>query len=155
MSDRAQKRLSALQGQFSAAGSMPEVELCRMGTSASSSYASATGAPSSYARVHGEVSRAPAVWHRIDSVAKEQLQDVKYEKSPEGIAKVCCGHNQSGTRTATSRLSTLGPARADYHKQARQAQRLPPTHRYRPPPVQQAPSKPASLQHACSALSIP
>jgi naphthoate synthase len=53
-----------------------------------SSYASATGKPSSYARVHGEVSRAPAQWRRIPSVAKEDLQDVKYEKDGEGIAKV-------------------------------------------------------------------
>ncbi len=54
-----------------------------------SSYASATGRPTSYARVHGEVSRAPAVWRRIDTVQKEQLQEVKYEKSVgEGIAKV-------------------------------------------------------------------
>lgn len=56
---------------------------------ASTSYASATGRPSSYARVHGEVSRAPAQWRRIASVAKEELLEVKYEKAAgEGIAKV-------------------------------------------------------------------
>lgn len=56
---------------------------------ASTSYATATGRPSSYARVHGEVSRAPANWRRIDTVAKEQLREVKYEKAVgEGIAKV-------------------------------------------------------------------
>ncbi|EFN52039.1 hypothetical protein CHLNCDRAFT_139232 [Chlorella variabilis] len=56
---------------------------------ASTSYASATGRPSSYARVHGEVSRAPAQWRRIDTVAKEELREVRYEKAVgEGIAKV-------------------------------------------------------------------
>lgn len=52
-------------------------------------YSSATGAPSSYARVHGPVSAAPAVWRSIHTVQKEDLQDVKYEKAEgEGIAKV-------------------------------------------------------------------
>lgn len=52
-------------------------------------YSSATGAPSSYARVHGSVSTAPAVWRSISTVQKEELQDVKYEKADgEGIAKV-------------------------------------------------------------------
>ena len=56
---------------------------------ASTSYASVTGRPSSYARVHGEVSRAPAQWRRISTVAKEELREVKYEKAVgEGIAKV-------------------------------------------------------------------
>ena len=54
---------------------------------ASSSYASATGTPTSYARIHGEVSRAPAAWRRISTVAKEELTDVFYDKA-EGIAKV-------------------------------------------------------------------
>ena len=55
----------------------------------SSTYASATGQPSSYARVHGEVSRTPVQWRSITSVSKETLHEVKYEKSiGEGIAKV-------------------------------------------------------------------
>lgn len=54
---------------------------------ASTSYASATGSPTSYARVHGEVSRAPASWERIPVVCKEILEEVKYDKA-EGIAKV-------------------------------------------------------------------
>lgn len=55
----------------------------------SSTYASATGQPSSYARVHGEVSKSPVQWRLIPSVSKETLQEVKYEKSiGEGIAKV-------------------------------------------------------------------
>lgn len=64
---------------------------------ASTSYATATGQPSSYARVHGEVSRAPARWRRIDTVAKEQLREVKYEKAiGEGIAKVGSRAGQGG-----------------------------------------------------------
>jgi len=58
--------------------------------------ADASGAPSAYARTHGAVSRAPAVWHAIPSVAREALEDVIYEKAEgEGIAKV-------------SRVGTLG-----------------------------------------------
>lgn len=60
---------------------------CRNQGGASSSYASATGSPTSYARVHGEVSRAPANWERIPNVYKELLEEVKYDKA-EGIAKV-------------------------------------------------------------------
>jgi naphthoate synthase len=65
-------------------------------TTQASSYASATGTPSSYARVHGRVSREPAKWREIQIVAKERLEEVKYAKSEEGIAKVvndshsCC-----------------------------------------------------------------
>ena len=55
----------------------------------SSSYASATGRENSYSRIHGEVSRAPAIWRRIESVQREDLEDVKYEKAlGEGRAKV-------------------------------------------------------------------
>ena len=64
---------------------------------ASTSYATATGQPSSYARVHGEVSRAPAHWRRIGTVAKEELREVKYEKAVgEGIAKVGAGAVRDG-----------------------------------------------------------
>lgn len=56
---------------------------------AGSAYASATGAPTSYARVHGEPSRAPAAWRAVPSVAREALTDVLYHKADgEGIAKV-------------------------------------------------------------------
>ena len=52
-------------------------------------YASATGTPSSYAQVHGEVSAAPVQWRQIPSVSNDTLREVKYEKSVgEGIAKV-------------------------------------------------------------------
>lgn len=64
---------------------------------ASTSYASATGRPSSYARVHGSASRAPARWRRIDTVSKEQLREVRYDKAEgEGIAKV--GRASEGRR---------------------------------------------------------
>eukprot|EP00195_Chlamydomonas_chlamydogama_P006856 CAMPEP_0202911746 /NCGR_PEP_ID=MMETSP1392-20130828/55789_1 /ASSEMBLY_ACC=CAM_ASM_000868 /TAXON_ID=225041 /ORGANISM="Chlamydomonas chlamydogama, Strain SAG 11-48b" /LENGTH=343 /DNA_ID=CAMNT_0049602373 /DNA_START=42 /DNA_END=1073 /DNA_ORIENTATION=- len=58
-------------------------------SSSKPSYASATGRPSSYARVHGDVPRTPAKWRRIPVVAKETLEDVKYEKADdEGIVKI-------------------------------------------------------------------
>lgn len=60
--------------------------------SSSSSNATATGAPSTYDRVHGEVSRAPPSWRRIPVVAREELREVIYEKAEgEGIAKVGMG----------------------------------------------------------------
>lgn len=85
----AHRRLQVLEGQL-AGSSSAQQQLHRSHTAgdSSSSYATATGEPSSYARVHGEVSRAAGIWRRIDSVAKEQLGEVKYEKSAEGIAKV-------------------------------------------------------------------
>lgn len=46
--------------------------------------------PSSYARIHGQVSRSPPVWRRVDVVAKEQLEEVLYDKAVgEGMVKVC------------------------------------------------------------------
>ncbi|GAB4823048.1 hypothetical protein N2152v2_010094 [Parachlorella kessleri] len=58
-------------------------------TAPGSSYATATGRPTTYARVHGQVSRAPATWRRIDTVQNWQLEEIKYEKAEgEGIAKV-------------------------------------------------------------------
>jgi hypothetical protein len=91
----AQRRLAVLVEHLA----KPEVnseELAPLDTAASSSatpaplpYASADGKPSTYARVHGPVSCAPAVWRAVPSVAKEQLTDVLYQKSVrEGIAKV-------------------------------------------------------------------
>jgi naphthoate synthase len=73
------------------------------GAAASISYASIDGRPSSYARVHGEVSRAPAAWRRIPVVAKEQLQEVLYDKA-EGIAKV--GLGTSGFMSTLLKLAT-------------------------------------------------
>lgn len=97
MDPRASRRVGVLSQHLLAESASPasEVELqplagrASSSQSASTSYATATGRPSSYARVHGEVSRAPARWRRIDTVAKEQLREVKYEKAVgEGIAKV-------------------------------------------------------------------
>lgn len=52
-------------------------------------YASIDGRPNSYARTHGAVSRAPAIWRNVPVVAREELTDVKYEKAEgEGVAKV-------------------------------------------------------------------
>lgn len=51
-------------------------------------HASVTGQPSSYARVHGQVSTDPVQWRRISSIGQYTLQEVLYDKG-EGIAKVC------------------------------------------------------------------
>jgi hypothetical protein len=54
---------------------------------------------SSYDRIHGKVSRSPPVWRRIEVVAKEQLQEVLYDKAAgEGIAKVCPGNRHACTQ---------------------------------------------------------
>lgn len=75
---------AALERAHTSAGAGPSSS-----AAAKPSYASATGRPTSYARVHGEVSRAPAAWRRVESVAREALQEVIYEKAEgEGIAKV-------------------------------------------------------------------
>ncbi|GAQ86378.1 naphthoate synthase [Klebsormidium nitens] len=51
-------------------------------------YASATGQPTKYARIHGEVKRTPAVWRKAE-VPGPELEDVLYEKAEgEGIAKI-------------------------------------------------------------------
>uniref|UniRef100_A0A383V5B7 1,4-dihydroxy-2-naphthoyl-CoA synthase n=1 Tax=Tetradesmus obliquus TaxID=3088 RepID=A0A383V5B7_TETOB len=81
------RRLRVLEGHL-ASTSQPQTPISRSNTAGGSSYATATGQPSSYARVHGEVSREPAVWRCIESVHKECLEEVKYEKSDEGIAKI-------------------------------------------------------------------
>lgn len=85
--DKALARLSVLSQQLAP----EEAAITRQPTSsaaqASSSYASIDGRPSSYARVHGEVSRQPAQWRSIPVVARETLTEVLYDKA-EGIAKV-------------------------------------------------------------------
>lgn len=83
----ASRRMRVLGGQLGA--HQPPQQPERAQLSRSSAGANASGQPSSsYARVHGEVSRAPAVWRTIDTVAREQLREVKYQKCDEGIAKV-------------------------------------------------------------------
>eukprot|EP00877_Chromochloris_zofingiensis_P015125 jgi/Chrzof1/9867/Cz04g19010.t1_ECHID[v5.2] len=92
MDNAAARRVCVLHKQFNP-DTPAEIEMCRTVTvnngETSSSHASVDGRPSSYARVHGDVSRAPAVWQSIKTVAKEHLEDVKYEKAQgEGIAKI-------------------------------------------------------------------
>ncbi|KAI8476481.1 MAG: ClpP/crotonase-like domain-containing protein [Monoraphidium minutum] len=90
-----ERRLRVLSGHLAPAAEVELTSIARAGTSASTSgpsssnFATATGSPSSYARVHGEPSRAPAAWREITSVARETLQDVLYHKAAgEGIAKI-------------------------------------------------------------------
>lgn len=100
MADSAQRRLQVL-GNHLAAGHASQRAvhnqqnyelLFRQDTAASTStgtpYASVDGKPNSYARIHGPVSREPAQWRKVPSVAREELTDVIYEKAiGEGIAK--------------------------------------------------------------------
>lgn len=86
MLDEAARRLKVIEGQLTSSSS-PLSQVERADTGSSSSSSDDIGR-SSYARVHGVVSRAPATYRRINLVAKELLQEVKYEKSEEGIAKV-------------------------------------------------------------------
>jgi naphthoate synthase len=86
MLDEAARRLKVIEGQLTSSSS-PQSQVERADTGSSSNSSDDIGR-SSYARVHGVVSRAPATYRRIDLVAKELLQEVKYEKSEEGIAKV-------------------------------------------------------------------
>eukprot|EP00882_Tetradesmus_deserticola_P011119 GHRQ01011757.1.p1 GENE.GHRQ01011757.1~~GHRQ01011757.1.p1 ORF type:complete len:144 (+),score=13.80 GHRQ01011757.1:234-665(+) len=82
------RRLRVLEGHL-ATISQPKTPISRNNTAGGgSSYATATGEPSSYARVHGEVSKEPAVWRCVETVHRERLEEVVYEKSDEGIAKV-------------------------------------------------------------------
>lgn len=158
MDARTSRRLTTLTGHLtaSAAHAGGEVELQPLACTAcggnqrayesqeaSTSYASATDAPSSYARVHGEVSRAPAHWRRIETVAKEQLREVKYEKAVgEGIAKVGCPLGRWSRRSLPPRLllaermlsSSVRPVPAayhcaDHHQPPGEAQRLHAAHR--------------------------
>ena len=47
---------------------------------------------SSYAKVHGAVSRTDASWTQIPVVQRQSLSEVIYQKAEdEGIAKVCAG----------------------------------------------------------------
>jgi hypothetical protein len=119
------RRLAVLARQLEAAPASGSPAVQRAGAAAgSSAYASATGQPSSYARVHGEVSRSPAQWRPIRSVAKEELVDVKYEKAAgEGIAKVLAPAGAAGVAGA-GRALTRPPPPADHHQPAGEAQCL-------------------------------
>lgn len=132
--DASERRLRVLSGQLAPVAEVELSSISRASTSASASsstYASATGQPSSYARVHGEPSRAPAVWREIRSVAREELQDVKYHKAVgEGIAKVDTWHAwgfSSGSVRAVAICidwSTAAASAADHNQSAREAERF-------------------------------
>ena len=115
--DEASRRLAVLERQCCAGPGPGSSGDAQRGSCASSSYASATSTPSSYARVHGEVSREPAHWRQIQNVAQQQLEEVKYEKSDEGIAKVvnvvlcyCSATAVVAAVDTTATISCLCPA---------------------------------------------
>eukprot|EP00898_Chlorokybus_atmophyticus_P007090 jgi/Chlat1/7382/Chrsp6S07416 len=96
--EAARRRLGAVRSHLQPSGVVGSVEVaqdgvlsaahCSAASSSSSSYASVGNAPSSYARVHGDVSRTPATWEPAP-VPGEPLQDILYEKAAgEGIAKI-------------------------------------------------------------------
>ncbi len=94
--DSAARRLQALRDHLDPAeagasrdkaGAAAAAPLTRQPTAAHGDGGGA--ASSSYARVHGEVSKAPAVWRDVPSVARETLQEVLYQKADaDGIARV-------------------------------------------------------------------
>lgn len=99
--DAAARRVEAIRNHIDPA----EQDACRESTAGTASAsdlilqptaaAASGGASSSYARIHGEVSRTPAVWRDISSVAREVLQEVLYEKADgDGIARVRTLHVQ-------------------------------------------------------------
>jgi hypothetical protein len=88
MDEASSRRLAVLERQCCAGPGPSSSRQSQQEQQQQSSYASVTGSPSSYARVHGQVSRAPANWREIQVVARERLEEVKYAKSEEGIAKV-------------------------------------------------------------------
>jgi hypothetical protein len=102
MDDTRRRRIKVLSEHFSQDGYKigsegnpseqtiaPEDCAGRSSDRSSEIYASATGRPNSYARIHGDVSRHPAQWKNITTVQKETLQETLYHKAHgEGIAKV-------------------------------------------------------------------
>ena len=80
-SDAARRRVASIANHLPSSSTHPEQPQSR------ATYASATGEPTSYERVHGDVSREPVQWH-VCSPEEGPLRDVIYEKSPEGIARV-------------------------------------------------------------------
>lgn len=96
MHDSATRRVAALTRQLlpsetgasngvCSSSSVREQNLVHHATSADSNGKDS----SSYARVHGEVSREPANWTSIPSVQQQRLKEVLYDKAlEEGIAKV-------------------------------------------------------------------
>jgi naphthoate synthase len=89
--------------------------LSRHLTSAESrQFASATpGAQSSYAKVHGSVSREKALWRQISSVSKTELIDTRYEKSDEGIAKITISRPEKRNAFRPLTIQELGVCFSD------------------------------------------
>ncbi|KAK9826475.1 hypothetical protein WJX81_002912 [Elliptochloris bilobata] len=114
------RRLSSLtaqlRGEQTGASNRSSSGPAAAANAASTSYESATSEPSSYARIHGEVSREPAQWRRVPVVHQCKLQDVIYEKA-EGIAKIIINRperrNAFRPRTTTEMLRCFDDARND------------------------------------------
>mmetsp|Transcript_8504 Transcript_8504/g.25509 ORF Transcript_8504/g.25509 Transcript_8504/m.25509 type:complete len:191 (-) Transcript_8504:2072-2644(-) len=93
--ESAQRRLSALRNHLDPAQPSQDAILPQRQASvhpqatASSTAAAGTRPQSSYERIHGQVSKEPADWRPITSVAREQLREVEYHKAAgDGIARI-------------------------------------------------------------------
>lgn len=95
-SQRAERRLRTIQKHLK-----ETQEVLGSPCAETSTYASATGEPSAYERVHGQVSRHAADWHAVPWC--DQMEDVKYEKCEEGIARItiCRPHRRNAFRPQT------------------------------------------------------
>lgn len=81
--------------------------------SSSRQFASATGSQSSYAKVHGLVSRAKATWRPVARVSQHALQDVRYDKSDEGIAKITISRPEKRNAFRPLTIQELGMCFSD------------------------------------------
>jgi len=86
-SEAARRRVGAIAGHLSAAKTEDHDDV---GFSRESYASPVPGTVSSYERVHGNVSRDPVMWMPCTPLDARliELQDVVYEKSPEGIARI-------------------------------------------------------------------
>lgn len=104
MQDNTKRRVDALARQLLPARETAQNSSCASNTDCEQSLATQDTSAvrqgkdsSSYARVHGEVSREPANWTNIPSVQQQKLEEVLYHKVlEEGIAKVRKGPNLPG-----------------------------------------------------------
>lgn len=80
-SERAKRRVGVLKNQMEGSSDLKAWPCHSLAP-----YASATDEPTSYERVHGQVSREAARWRIVDW--STELEDVRYEKCEEGIAKI-------------------------------------------------------------------
>eukprot|EP00873_Tetraselmis_striata_P008083 jgi/Tetstr1/428347/TSEL_018382.t1 len=105
---KALSRVAALNGHFASSadaaaaaapppgdGGAPSRVAVRGGGDAATDGSPARRALSSYERIHSEVSRAPAQWRAVPSVAGNALTEVRYDKAAgEAIAKVTIARPQ-------------------------------------------------------------